>query len=224
MAVAPNLGPGAGLASERVVRRHRAVRADADHLAVVIAEILRLVALEALAQRHEQIAVAGEGEARAEMQAARGRGLLAKNDLARSSSRAASSPGTSLARATLVPLLPCSARLRIGEVDQARGGEVGAERHVQQSALAAGQTAGTLVERRRQLAILADQPHAPGALRHQQAAVGQEGHAPGVHEPLGECFGLDRCLRLLRGCVGYFGRGRRQQAADERCGDEDSDD
>src|SRR6185437_10052448 len=56
--VAPDFRLDAVAADERIVRRHRTVGRDADHLAKMIGEILRLVAMaEMLAQRHEQVAV-----------------------------------------------------------------------------------------------------------------------------------------------------------------------
>ena len=71
MAVAPDLRLGAGAADERIVLRHRAVGRDPDHLAEMVAEVLRLVAVgEVLAQRDEQIAVVGLRDAAAEVIAA----------------------------------------------------------------------------------------------------------------------------------------------------------
>ena len=58
MAVAPDLRLGAGAADERIVGRRRAVGRDADDLAEMVAEVLRLVArAEVVAEREEQVAV-----------------------------------------------------------------------------------------------------------------------------------------------------------------------
>src|SRR3954469_13849667 len=58
MAITPDLGPGSVAADERIVRRCSAIRRDADQLAEVIAEILRLVAIgEVLAERDKEIVV-----------------------------------------------------------------------------------------------------------------------------------------------------------------------
>ena len=55
-------------------------------------------------------------------------------------------------------------------------------------------------------AILADQAHAAGALCHQQAAIGQEGHARRFDEPLGKVSTLT-AAGFLRVAPCYFGGG-----------------
>ena len=84
MAVAPDLGQGAGLASEWcgkwVAGRHGAIRSDADDLAVVVVEFLRIVlAVVALAQGHKQVAIGRLHDAAAKMQRAFDLGALAED-------------------------------------------------------------------------------------------------------------------------------------------------
>ena len=81
VAVRPDFGLGVFVADEGIVGRHRAVGADADHLAEMAGEILRRRLEVALARRQEQRAVAGDRDARAEMEAALDRRLLAENHL-----------------------------------------------------------------------------------------------------------------------------------------------
>src|SRR5262245_43542987 len=82
VAVAPDLGLRAGAFDERVVRRHRSVRCHADHLAEMVAEILRLVAkTEVIAGREKEIAVRSLHDAAAEVIAARRRPFLLEDGL-----------------------------------------------------------------------------------------------------------------------------------------------
>jgi len=68
VAVAPDLRLGVGAAGKRIARRHGAVGRDPDHLAEMIIEALRLIAIgEVLAQRDEQIAIVGLRDAAAVM-------------------------------------------------------------------------------------------------------------------------------------------------------------
>src|SRR4029079_11033980 len=79
VAVAPDFRPGARLLHERIVRRHAAIRRDADHLATVVGEILPLVAKpEMLAGGEKNIAVTRLHDAAAEVIAARRWALLLK--------------------------------------------------------------------------------------------------------------------------------------------------
>src|ERR1700704_2587525 len=82
VAVAPDFRLRAWSADERIVRRHRAVRPDANELAEMIGEVLRLVAAaEVIARGQEQIVVARLRDAAAEVVAARERTVLAEDHL-----------------------------------------------------------------------------------------------------------------------------------------------
>src|SRR6266851_6070457 len=77
MAKTPDFRLGALPSDEGIVRRHRAVRPDANDLAEVVGKILRLIPLgEMLAQRQEEIVVESLRDAAAEMIAARERTVL----------------------------------------------------------------------------------------------------------------------------------------------------
>src|SRR5436190_9933796 len=81
VSVAPDFGLGAWGIDKRIVRRHRAIRADAYDLAEMICKVLRLIARgEMLAQGQEQVVVLRLHDAAAEMIAARERALLAEDD------------------------------------------------------------------------------------------------------------------------------------------------
>ena len=67
MAVAEDLGPRARDADERIVLGHAAVRMQPDHLAVILAQVLRAIALPALADGDEQMALRVERQTRAEV-------------------------------------------------------------------------------------------------------------------------------------------------------------
>src|SRR6266852_5975122 len=74
MAKTPDFRLGALPSDEGIVRRHRAVRPDANDLAEVVGKILRLIPLgEMLAQRQEEIVVESLRDAAAEMIAGRER-------------------------------------------------------------------------------------------------------------------------------------------------------
>src|SRR5262245_16710346 len=80
--VAPDLRLGASPADEGIVRRHRAVRPDADDLAEIVAEVLRLVASgEVIARGEEEILIRRLHDAAAEVIAAGERPCLAEDHL-----------------------------------------------------------------------------------------------------------------------------------------------
>src|SRR5215207_10237525 len=81
VAVGPDLRARIAAADEGVVLRHGAVRVDAQNLAQMTGEVLRRIELEALAGGDEELAVAREGKARAEMVAAADLRHLAKDHL-----------------------------------------------------------------------------------------------------------------------------------------------
>ena len=67
----PDLRPGVLAVQERVARRGTPFRLDVDDLADVVLRVLRLVAqVESVAQRHEEVALAVEDQARAPVIAA----------------------------------------------------------------------------------------------------------------------------------------------------------
>ena len=136
VAPAPDLGPGTRLADVRVVGRDRSVGADAQHLAPVAAELLRLLArgaIRALAHRHVQHAVGAEGQARAEVQVV-GVGRHRAQDHLHLLDRAAVGRQPPARHAGAVAAL---ARLGVAPEDRAVVGEARAQRHVEQAALAA---------------------------------------------------------------------------------------
>ena len=180
VAVAPDLRLGAGAADERIVGRHRAVGPDADDLADVIAEILRLVArTEMVARGEKEIVVRRLHDAAAEMIAARERAFLAEDDLhvVEPGRAFVHQPGAGKrgARAAVH-------RLGIAEIDGMVLRVAAVEHDVEQAALAGRENLRHAGERGRELAVRGDDAHAPRPLGHQHAAVGQEGERPGMIE------------------------------------------
>src|SRR5215211_1207035 len=119
---------------KRIIRRHRSVGTDADDLAKVIAEVLRLVAKsEVIAGREEQSAVRHLHDAPAPMIAARKRPLLTEDH------RQVFKPRLRLgheARASHTGAAAALGRLGVAEIDGAIAGELAIEHNIQQSALA----------------------------------------------------------------------------------------
>ncbi|MCY1514139.1 hypothetical protein D9M68_486680 [compost metagenome] len=198
MAVAPYLGQRARLADEGVVFRHAAVLGDAHHLAVVVVERLRIVlAAEAVAEREEQVAVAGFDDAAAEVRAARDLGLLAEDDLQRFQLRAIGRQAGACKRGAVGR----SARrlgLRIAEVQGAILREAAVGQHVEQPALPARRDGRQALDGRAQLAIRRHKAQAAGLLGDHETALRQEGDAPGVLKTGRDGFGSH--LRHGRAC------------------------
>ena len=113
MAVAEDLGPGAGDADERIVLGHAAVRIQPDHLAVILAQILGAIALPALADGDEQMALRVERETRAEV-FARAHERLGREDHLEVLEPAVAQPGARDAGAVAAVAFG-----RIGEIDHA---------------------------------------------------------------------------------------------------------
>ena len=126
VAVAEDLGPGARAADERIVLRHAAVGMQAHHLAGDLAQILRALALAALAQRDEQIA--SRSNARREPKCcARRRAASASKITSRSSSR----PSPRRRARPACRRRPRRARHRTDRSGDC--GELGIERDIQQT-------------------------------------------------------------------------------------------
>ena len=220
VAVGPDLRPDAFLVRPRVALGGPAVTLQPQDLAGEVAEVLRpLLADEAVAGGEVELAVPGaEDDAAAVVVAPlrlrrrgiqdrprvfqRGRALVeARADQARQ--RAAFHPR------------------REAEIDLPRRREVRRQGDIEQPALAARLHHRHAAERAGDAAVAADDAHAARPLGDQQAAVGQEGGAPGVVEPLGE--GDDakdgglRAHRPLRraGGRGGAGGGRDQAGGEE---------
>jgi hypothetical protein len=191
MAIAEDLGPGAGRADERVVLGHAAVRMQPEDLTVVLAQILGALALAALADGDEQVACAVEREARAEV-LARAHERLRREDHLETLQPAVAENGARDARAVAAITLG-----RIGQVDQPVRGKLGIERDVEQPALTAGVDRRYAFDRRGNELSLTHDAQAAGALGDEDARVRQKRHAPGMLEPGHDRDQLER--RLLRG-------------------------
>ena len=155
----------------------------------MIAEILRLVAGgEMLAGGQEEVVVGRLHEAAAEMIAAGERAFLMEYHLDRVEPRRAviHQPGAGERRARAA-----ADRLGVTEIDRVVLAVVAVERDVVQAALARGEDFRHARERGRELAVRADNAHAPGALGDQHAAIGQEGERPGMDEALRHRFHRD---------------------------------
>ena len=174
-------------------RRRCAVRRDADDLAEMIAEILRLVARPVVvAERDEQVAVGGLRDAAAVVIAGGERAFLAEDHL-------------HVAQARLRAVVEFAARhggataaahaLRIAEIDRAVAGVILVERDIEQAALAGRPHLRHAVHRRRELAAARDDAQPSRALGHQHASVGQEGEAPRRCEPARHRLDLERAGR-----------------------------
>jgi hypothetical protein len=164
----------------------------------------RGVVLAAVAGGDVERLVGAEDDARAVVDAAADLGCLAPDHghvLQRVADEAAARQRRTRAAVTV---------LGVREVDPWRGREVGVERHIEQSALAAavdvGHAADGGVDAR---AVGAHDHHRAALLCHEQTSVGQEGQAPGAGELCAEHGGLDGAL--LRGAVR---RSERQRQGD----------
>ena len=211
----------APLTHERIVRWHGAVRAQAHHFSVVRGKVLGLVALAALAEGDEQAPVARECQARAEVEATKADGLLAKDGL-HDVELSALAVERELRTGHGGGAAAGPARLRIREVDELRGREIGRDGHVEKPALAHDPDGRHVAQWRRQPAVLADEAHAPGPLGHQQPAVRQDGERPRVHQTLGISLHLDDLLGRPRRRPGLLGGGVRGEGDESRKGDDKS--
>src|SRR5215831_13156754 len=180
--VAPDLRLGGRLADEGIVRRNRAIRPDANDLAEVVGEILRLVAgREVVAGGQKQIVVRRLHNAAAEMVAAGERACLAEDYLDRiEPGRAFVHQPTARERGARTAVH----RLGVTEIDGLILREAAVEHDVEQAALARREHLRHTAERGRERAVPGDDAHAPGPLGDQHAAGGQEGERPGMIKAL----------------------------------------
>src|SRR5262249_18524742 len=140
-----------------------------------------------VAKRQEEAAVLRLGDPAAEIEAGRYRPLLMEDDLD------LLEPGPAFIvelGAGHRHLATAPRRFGEAEIDRAVPVERAIERNVGQSDLIVGVDFWQAGDRRRQPAVLGDDPHAPRPFGHEQPAAGQESKSPRVHEPGGE--GLDR--------------------------------
>jgi hypothetical protein len=162
---------------------------DADDLAEMVAEVLRLVAgAEMVAHAEKQIVVGCLRDAAAEMIAARERAVLMEDHLhiLEPRSGVVEEPCTGERRARAA-----AARLGEAEIDRMVLRVAAVEHDVVQATLARGEHLRHAGEWRRELAVFADDAHAARPLRDQHAAVvGQERECPGILEAARD--GLDR--------------------------------
>src|SRR5215468_6880238 len=168
VAVAPDLRLGGRLADEGIVRRNRAIGPDANDLAEVVGEILRLVAGgEMLAGGQKERVVRRLRNAAAEIIAAGERTGLAEDhlDLIESGRAFIHQPS---ARQRGAPA--AVHRLGVTEIDGVILGKAAVEHDVVQAALTRREDFRHAAERGRERAILGDDAHAPGPLGDQHAA------------------------------------------------------
>jgi hypothetical protein len=183
---------------ERIVLGHAAVRIQPDHLAVVLAQILGAVALPALADGDEQMALRVERQTRAEV-LARIHERLGREDHLQVLEPPLAQPGARDPRA-----VAAVAGGRVGEIDHPVRGESGIEGDVEQPALPARVDFRHALDRLRIEHPVAHYAHPSGALGNEDFPVRQERHAPRVleaghdrHDPERGMLGADRLVRPL---------------------------
>ncbi len=187
----PDLGQRALGAGEGIARRRPARIGQAHHLAERASPALGILAeVEAVAGGKKDGAVGQEQEAAAKMHLARLQGRC-RPQRQESDEAVALEPGAGE---------PCAVRargaVRVAEVDEAVLGKARVGAHVEEAALAAREhprhapDAGDRAPR--------NPPQAAAPLRHQRAAIGQEGDRPGVVEPAGDDFGPQRLRQRRR--------------------------
>ena len=168
VAVTPDLRLGRP-ADERIVRRCRTIGADADDLAEMVIQILRLVTGgEMFTHGEKEIVVRRLHDAAAEMIAAGERSCLMEDHLDRlqSGRTFVEEPSTGEGGA-------CAAvhRLGITEIDRVILREAAIEHEVEQTSLACGEDFRYVGEGGRESAVLGNDAHAPGPFGDQHAAV-----------------------------------------------------
>ena len=207
VAPGPDLGARVGAPGERVVGGHAAVGLDAHHLAEMAVERLGALAMvEAVAQGHEQASVAREHQARAPVVVARGVLVLREDALHALQAQAVDVEPRARHRGTRA----ARGRLGVGEHDHAVTGEVWPEHDVEQAALPARMDRGDTGDGFRDAPVRIDDAHAPGALGHQEATVGQEGERPGALQAARDLRDAQRArLARVQHAVGGSARGER---------------
>ena len=179
-----------GTADERVVGRHGAVVIQAQHFARIAVRILRAAAVPAARRRHIELAVASPRDPRRAADA-----RAAAEDVREIGDRGAVEAAASHRQRRLSL---GADRLQVREVDEAVGGKLRMEQHVQQprSALDAhGGDAGNglWIEH-----AVADDPEAPFFLRDEQAFRPAE--TPGSTDSPGRARPARRGSASLRRC------------------------
>ena len=171
----------------------------------MVAQILGAIALPALADGDEQMALRVERQTRAEV-LARAHQRLGDEDHLQVLEPAVAERGARDPGAVAAVALG-----RIGEIDHLVRGEGGIQRDVQQPALAAGVDRRHARDRLGLEHAVPDDAQAAGALGDQDVAVRQERHAPRMLEPAHHGDQLER--RLLGGDRPLLGRARLAAAA-----------
>ena len=190
---------------------------DPDDLAEMGVQVLRLAAellLGPLAERDEQMALAVEHQARAEMLGAVELRLLAEDDLdvrERPLVLAEDAAGDRGAVAAV-------AGLGIAQIHQAVLAEVRVERDVEKAALITRVHLRHARDRLRDLALGRDMAERPRPLGHQHAAVRQKSERPGMAEPVGNGLDVDRGAFGLEVLIDRE-RGRRREQGDRGRGE-----
>ena len=173
---------------------------------MLVGQVLRRIEPEALARRDEELAVAREGEARAEMVAAGHLRLLPEDHRRALERRRRLVETTARDRGRGAAL----AGLGEGQIDEPARREIGRQRDVEKPALSLRVDARHAREGRRHLAVRRDEPQPARPLGHQHASVRQEGETPRVVEAAGD--GLDQDLGLV-GLEACLRRRRREERA-----------
>jgi len=210
MAIGPDLRQRPRLADEGIVRRHRTIGPDAHNLPHVTVQILRTVTeTVAVAQRDEEIAVAPENQSRTPVVAARRGLVLCKDDL-------------HFAQLQCVAVQHCARHggacpvprgLCKGKEDRAVRCKRRTEHNIKQAALSARVHIGHTRNRRRHRALWRHDAHAPRALGHQHATIGQKSQRPGRLEPA--CHYRDPYRARCLGHADHQQQHHRQQPASQ---------
>jgi hypothetical protein len=223
VAQAPDLGQRAAAADERVVRRHPAVFGDADHLAVVVVQLLGVGGPKVpFAQRQEQRAVGAAvdpvfHDPAAEMQPAGHLGPLAeKYPHLVQPGAVRRQPAPRQRRA--VAGTAVGGRLGITPVERAVVGKGAVGHDVEQPTLPAGGHRRQPGQWGGQRSVRADQPHAARPLGDHHAGARQKRQCPGVFQPLRHGHGPHgrRDQRLCAPGAAALGRRRTGNPGRER--------
>ena len=176
MAVAEHAGMRAFAGGERKARHRGAVIVELEQLALATGEVLGGVLHAAIAGADVELALAVEDEAGAVVEPGVHLRCLAEDHLhIRQRLAFEAAPGHRGPGAT-------AAGLREAQIHQTVLGELRMQHDIEQAALAAGLHARHAGDRTRQGAVDVDEAEAPGTLRHQHPAIGQEGEPPGMFE------------------------------------------
>jgi hypothetical protein len=163
-------------------------------------ELLRAFAVEAVALAQEHVAMPVEGQARAEIGAARQRVRFAIDDVhVRQGPIAERRVGSRQRRGA------ARRRLDESEPDELAAREIRCEDHVQQSGLSLRQHRGHAGQRRRDFALRGNAAELAAAFRDQEPAARQQSDGPGMVEAGGD--GVDAHAACIGACVRSTGLG-----------------